>query len=490
MSSPDTMRPKSLKETQREGNENIPAVEGLVFKDNALPLNPAQYHVYQRAENIPRDIQDLLHPVVLTDAKDDTAAMKMKAVRSSVRGSFVERQFSFEGRHYDFLCWKGTGTGAAFRYTQKHAQTRNASVVMLNNPVARETPYPVFKANIPGQTMVRFACGSYFQNLKEEVDQFEKLRALTGGALRTPPVLATYVFSREFAAQQGLPLPSDENPFVGESPKQYAGRIGTDFEFEPGHGLGYQSHFLGENIRAIENPFRVDDIEQSLKIADIGEKEKQLRTILDASKAILERKFGLPMNHAGYLEKFSELLAEQTAVLLEYGITHGSMYDHKQDITLAAEIADLDAAYHLDNDYIARVGIAKHPWVKSLPLGDQEKTLWDSEEGLRFQQILRIAAHLQPILRAVRELEPDTSMTDAELANNFVRQLTSSPRWIKTNDQFVSFLAKEETREAKYRYFSHEGLLREGTEGTTEQNFSGQELYLQAVIEAMKNSSI
>lgn len=471
-------------EEQQKEREAIPAVEGLVFKDNARPLSSSQYHVYQQAENVPQEIQGLLRPMVLTK-KEGNDVIPVKAIRSSARGSFVEHGFSLEGTAYNFLCWKGTGAGEVFRYMQEHGEDRGVSSMMLDNPTVTETPYPIFTAEFGGQTMTRFTCGSYFQNLKQEADQYRKMHTLTNGALRTPPVLATYVFSREFAEQYGLPLPNVENPFVGESPTQYASRIGRDFGFEPGHGLGYQSHFLGENIRAIRNPFRVDDIEQSLKIADEAKRVNQLRAILDTSRNILGREFGIALDYKEYLVRFSELLADQATVLLDSHITHGSMYDHKQDITLAAEIADLDAIYHLDNEYMDRVAPRKHAWVESLPAEDRKGTLRYAEEGLRFQQILKVGSHLQPILRAVKELDRNVSMSDDELADLFVRQLTSSPRWERIKNEFTSFLAQEETREQKWRYFSHEGLVREGAEGTTERNFSGQELYLQKIADAM-----
>jgi hypothetical protein len=160
---------------------------------------------------------------------------------------------------------------------------------------------------------------------------------------------------------------------------------------------------LGQSIRGLRSIFRVDDVERAL-IDDVP--VEILRTMLEDGA----RGLGMDFSEFGsadvkrYLERFSEELGRQSAVLAELAVWHGAFHEHKQDITLAAEVCDLD-----------------------LMVFAKEKRLTEIGEPLRTlltRQFFLLATHVLPLTEAARHLAVECDAGD--LLERLVRTFAAS----------------------------------------------------------------
>lgn len=448
----------------KTSGELVPSIENLVFEDNVQLLSPSDYVTYQRADGIPEDISGLIRPAV-TSKEETTNTINLKATIAMGRGGFVEKSFTFQGKPYYFLQWKGRGKGNQYDFHKKNRERSGVQLDEIETLAPEGNPFPLFRAQAKGLDTTRFAGGSNFRNLRREAVSSERIQALTGNELRTPPVLATFAFSRQYATEHGLPLPSENGPFSGENTQAYRDRN----HIETAGSFGsekYDSIILGENIRAFKNPWRVDDIEKTLANPDTEQRQQHLRVIFDTSKRVFEQEFQTKFNELGVLKKMTELLAQQTVVLLENNINQGYMAHHKQDISMAGEICDLDGARLLNTEYFDE-DLKNLPerfgWIlkdDTLTTNAIKREVWKAEEEAElFAQVLKIGAHLKPILAAVKELDPSAKVTEDELAAYFVQLIKQQPQWQQgLAARFDRVLQRDKEQPVMFQYLSKAGM--------------------------------
>lgn len=330
--------------------------------------------------------------------------------------------------HYRFLQWKGVG------------RSRHGDALWLNdrwnvwgNGLASPLPFrfdvqggaserfPIFSAKLrPGAgksqlLYTRIFGGAFHDDILREQRHTERLLALSSGRFRTPLPVAFIKFPRITARTLGLPLPDNDDPECcsGERMNEYIWRCRRDgFLARGGDVLStmpgeYWSGVLGQNMRLFRNVWRFEDLEFALfHPRDIP----ICRRIIDQSITWLAQEFESIRSYPDFCDMLAKLLGEQAAVLLEQRVVHGALHQHKQDVTLAGEVADFDSGSFLADYSTSR-----------------ERT--DLTHRM-YRQIFLLANHLQTLSAAGEAISESVPLE--ELIDIFVESLRaalSSSAW-------------------------------------------------------------
>lgn len=378
MTSPETNQPKKDLKESVEQQENP--------KNNlAICEYPGNLLLTEDAEGIPAELLPLLQ------------SEKVKSTIDMGKAAFVESPLDIKGKKYQFIQAKGVGKNPINEAMPTKAEEAG---LFFEQPLAGEPELmPLFVLEDGDHYMARFQGGAFYEDLLEEAEQSKKIEALTDGQLRTPEILATVKFSKDFCEANNLPLPKNDDagssagqtleqylePFRTEIPDDLYEKITAAPEFNK---TEYSSVILGENIRAFRNVWRISEIERIMADKSFEEtRQEQLQKIFQKSALILGQEVGTTLDDRQFLEKFTGLLAEQAALLVEKNIQHGGLEQHLQNITLAAEICDFDQTYEVNEDYFANPG--KQPsWMKELSAIINRETIPDAAEQAKI-----LAAH-------------------------------------------------------------------------------------------------
>ena len=389
----------------REKIELSPA-EGLVFEDTGflIPDNG-----FSQTNEVPQISRTYLRPMFVGEQGKNMAGdmnMSAIAVKSTVamgKAACIEHQTRIGNTDYNFVQWKGVGENRVNEQGQKKIEAKGGTMLF---PLGKENAMPLFVAEVDEKLLVRFMGAAYHEDLLLEEKQ-SKLMEQYG--LRMPKILTTIKFSRQFCIDNNLPIPDNDDPedIAGQNPVQHIEankeRINDPELYKKMVGSyevqDYKSAILGQNVRAFRNVWRVSELEEAMKEKDQEKRIEKVSSILDASRLILAKEFGEDMSNENFLKTFSKLLGRQTAILLENRINQGAMNNHKQDITLAAEICDFDG-YQLNEDYLNDEK-NRPAWVGS---DEARKKEWTKEKELAlYRQILLVGSHIKPVIEALRQ---------------------------------------------------------------------------------------
>lgn len=414
---------KGMEDEVVERRERIPAREGFVLKENFRRLQPGDFTSSTVDASVPAE---LLTPVVSEASSDLNTVEKgqpleMKEISTMGKSAFIERPTVIDGIHYNFLQWKGVGRNAVNRGMPENPEIGDGN---MSYPVGEKHQFPLFSLQVKGKNMLRFQGGEKYRWLMYEAEQSKRF-APTG--LRMPKIITTMKFSPEYCQANDLPIPENDNPddLGGQGMQEYVlahqeqidpKLLPTLLETEGLRNIKTPGTILGESIRAFRNVWRVADVEKILLTPVSAERDERLKLILDSSKQILSDEVGHELSAKEFLEIYSELLGNQAATLINHRINQGAMKNHKQDVTLAAELCDYVGAYTLDDPYVANLTPA---WVQDAST-EQE---WKEELESRVdRQIFLLAAHLQPVIEATAHVEGGEVETTA-VVDRFVHAL-------------------------------------------------------------------
>lgn len=395
-------------------NSLLENTNNITNERDALPLHPGAVFGTE-ARLVPLNGNNVLGALCVNTSENEGLPLNIKATRSMGRAGFIENKIHLTDGNF-YLQWKGVDSPANTEI-QENASEKEGRVDYLVGDKKSFSPLMLLTF-MGGKQSVRFRGTSFYRNLLKEAENTKKFEKF---GLRMPRVLKTIKYSRDFCEKNNFPIPTndDENDLSGETLGNYLDRQNIELDENTKNNL-LSSHeakkhnsgfLLGQNIRAIRNVWRVDDVEGLMSDGSA------LELVIDSSKKVLSEEFGQELNDKEYLEKFSNILGEQCAIMLKNRIVQGAMKDHKQDITLAGEICDFDGAYQIDERF-ADVN-ATPEWAKNSP----EEWNNDLEQNL-YRQILLIASHLKPVTEAVAKLgRGDFS---EESINQFIDGLTSN----------------------------------------------------------------
>ncbi|MBI2473775.1 hypothetical protein HYV70_04455 [Candidatus Uhrbacteria bacterium] len=388
----------NILERRIETKELIPEFPGLVIKEQGfLGAGPTEF----------------CKPLFRVSPQDASSEypqkrLEIKETPSMGKAAFIEQTSHIDGIDYHFLQWKGIGSNANNEQMQQKAEQAGGSWAY---PLGKRGVAPLFFLEVKGKQLLRFRGAAFYGDLLLEARQTQRFASYH---LRMPKIVETIKFDREFAQTNNLPVPESDNPqdTRGEGLldfiERHKGQIDPIFfkkllnaqEFKD----GYESAILGENIRAFRNIWRVDDVEKVLKESESSERTDKLRLIIESSRQILSQERKQELTAEEFLSEYARLLGQQAGIFIENRLNQGALLNHKQDITLAAEICDFDGAYIFNDEYLSN---PEHlpSWVKD----DETKKEWIEEQQLRIdRQVLFIAAHYQPVFDAISTIEGRT----------------------------------------------------------------------------------
>jgi len=408
-----------------------PESEGLVFIESARFVGGDSFIHPDNDLDIPKE---LMRPLVIEDTNelsgDDEGRVEVKSTLAMGRAAYIEHPTTIGDIDYNFVQWKGVGANAVNKLGLEKIDSKGGTTTF---PLGESGVMPMFVVDVDGKTLIRFMGASYCENLLLEEQQSCNIEQY---GLRMPRIITTMKFSRQFCIDNNLPVPTSDEPndFSGQSPVEYIesnkDRINDtelyDKLINAYEAKAYESAVIGQNIRAFRNIWRVIVLEEILEIEDEQKKQEQLAVVLDMSSEIFSREFGEEVDYKRFVEIFSGLMGDQVAILLNNKINQGAMNNHKQDITLAAEVCDFDGAHRLTDEYLDDP--ANHePWVKD----EATKQEWISQKKLElYRQILLVGSHLKPVLEAMEQIGTDTAMEAVvdEFVNVIVNNLNNDTR--------------------------------------------------------------
>ena len=403
-------------------------IDGLVFEDRGF-LTPDTG--FTHTGDVPQIPRTYLRPMFIGEhgknisGDVDMSAIAVKSTVAMGKAACVEQPIRIGSIDYNFVLWKGVGENRVNEQGQKKIEAKGGTILF---PLGKESAMPLFVAEVDEKLLVRFMGAAYYEDLILEERQ-SKLMEEYG--LRMPKILTTIKFSRQFCIDNNLPIPANDDPedITGQNPVEHIEankeRIGDPELYkkmsDSYEARDYKSAILGQNVRAFRNVWRVSELEEAMKEKDQEKKKRAVSSILDTSRLILAKEFGEDMSDENFLKTFSKLLGRQVAILLENRINQGAMNNHKQDITLAAEVCDFDGSYQMNEDYLNDE--KNQPvWVG----GDEtRKKEWVKEkERALYRQILLVGAHIKPVVEATGQVGNEAS--EEIVANDFVDSMVTN----------------------------------------------------------------
>lgn len=433
---------ESGREEEPATPELVPAREGFVEKETGYRLKAGSF-------TADSPLLEGLTPIVTAaeGGADLTDGLEIKEAPSMGKAAFVERETVLDGVKYNFIQWKGVGRNHINRGLPETIRQVGGQ---LSYPLGEGQAVPLFFLRAKGRVMLRFQGGAFYEDLLTEAQQARKFE---GYGLRMPKIVETMKFSQEFCRDNDLPLPANDEPgdFRGQGLADYLeahagqidGRLLEEMREAGEFHTGYGSAVLGENVRAFRNIWRVDDVEKAMATEDAAERRQRLGVILETSRRVLSKELGRELDDAAFIEAYVKLLGRQAATLVDNRLNQGAFVDHKQDVTLAAEICDFDGAHQLDEEFFR----ANRPaWVKDAA-GMEE---WRAgQESLVDRQVMLLAAHFKPVVDAAAALgggradyaRPVESYVDAFVAGLSAEQRTRLKGILETGGDLGSVAA-------------------------------------------------
>jgi hypothetical protein len=258
---------------------------------------------------------------------------------------------------------------------------------------------------------VRFLGGAFYGDLVDEETTSRKVNEITGGRLRQPWITRTWVLDEDFCRENSLPGEGEtfseyfckhRGEVIGLLKEQGVGKPEELFE-DMVKEIGDERPQLGMNKRLFRNVFRVSEVEM-LSRTEAQNAREAGRSLIETSKAILEKELEKKLDYEGFVFEYSKLLGEQAAILVNNKIIHNDLKLHKQNVTLAAEICDFDCAYVAGD-------LDGYPEENAKPEGFETEDAWRRyQEKLIFEQILILGgAYIRPIARLFNSIEVEIS---------------------------------------------------------------------------------
>ncbi len=388
--------------------------------------------------------------------------LEIKETFSMGKAAFVERSLSIDDIDYHFVQWKGIGSN---RINEDMQATAEQAGGLFTYPLEEKGVAPLFFVEVKGKQILRFRGAAFYGDLLLEAQQAQRFASYH---LRMPKIVETIKFDREFVQTNNLPVPEsdDSRDAKGEGLREFIERYKDQIDpvlFEKMLNAqefkdGYESAILGENVRAFRNIWRVDDVEKILKEPESPERTDKLQLIIESSKQILSQELGRELTTEEFLLEYATLLGQQAGILIENRLNQGALLNHKQDITLAAEMCDFDGAYELNDEYLSN---PEHVpgWVKD----EHTRKEWITQKYLELdRQVLLIAAHYKPLIEAASSMEGkifDIEDVTKKYVEGFIQQLSDEQK-----KKLKQTLLSDE--------FSHIETIAGGDQMTKE-NFSG-----------------
>lgn len=391
------------------------SIEGMVFEDRGFLSPDNQFQVVSAEASEVPDV--LLRPMFVGEqgkqvtGDEEEAALDVKSTIAMGKAACIERPTTIDGVDYQFLQWKGVGMNQTSDLIENRATQYGGSV---DFPLGKTGPSPLFVMQAGDHVLVRFMGAAYLEDLQLEA---EKSKVMESYGLRMPKILGTFKFSKEFAEANNLPVPANDDPEDpnGQSLRQYIldheQEIDPDLfqrmigSFEAGD---YQSAVLGQNVRAFRNVWRVSEMEEALSEPDETKRKESIAAMMETSKLVFAKEFHREFTDQEFVETFTRLLGAQAGTLLENRLVQGAMFDHKQDITLAAEMCDFDGSFQINETYLQDKN-NQPSWVTD----ESTRKEWEQGQELKLnRQIFLIGSHLKPLIEAVKQQGTNIQETD------------------------------------------------------------------------------
>lgn len=400
---------------QNKYKELIPSFEDLVFKDHGNLLSPGKdFETLEKQPKFGRPIFAGDRALEL-DANVKGKPAEIKSLPAMGKACFIE---AGDGT---FLQWKGIGRNKASEKMFR-PEVFSKDDYGIKYPLGEKGPFPLFYVEAGGVKLLRFEGTAFYQDLLAETKMTNMANKL---GIRTPEIIATIKFSRDFCRKNNLPIPANDDPIsfegqgLAEFIDQHKDKIDPDlykrmlssYEIKD---PDYKSAILGQNIRKMKNVWRFDDIVRALEEKDPEKRIKKTEFIIATSKKILEKEFGQKFTEKQFLSKVAELLGKNMGIMLRERVIQGGSIDtHKQDITLAGEICDWDGAYLLSDNFLKAHPETFSDWVykdnkgnprDSAKVEELKKAWMEEKKVILVRQIFLIANHLKASLDAYKIL--------------------------------------------------------------------------------------
>jgi hypothetical protein len=399
--------------------------------------------------------------------------IEVKSTIAMGKSAFIEQPITIDNVGYYFVQWKGVGKNSANEKAIEKAEAKEGKIIF---PLGQDNSMPFFILEIKGKTLVRFMGGAYYEDLLLES---ENSKIMEQYGLRIPKIISTIKFSIDFCSKNNLPIPKDNDPnsyagvslheFIAENkdkiePELYK-RIMSSYEVGD-----YESAILGQNVRAFRNVWRISEIEKVMEETDESTKKEKIYAIFKTSREVFEKEFGNEMDENQFIEMFVSLLGKQVAILLKNNLIHGAMKNHKQDITLAAEICDFDGAYQLSEEYFANE-MNKPEWVVNEPTMQE----WQQEKQQElYRQILLVGSHIKPIVDAAGQI--DIPQDIDKIVNIFVTEILKGLS-TESIQSLIEFIGKSE------QYQTVNNIA--GDDQMTQSNFNDYQKFFDLIVEKL-----
>ncbi len=427
----ETQEKVRVKRNYKRKKIEVLEVKNFVTKEKGILLKEKAFSTDLKIQDMPK----IFMRAIVTErankkifSKFGKTIIDVKQTETMGKGVFMEYPISVDGIEYNFLQAKGC--------------LRNyVSDIMIDKstlkkifPLGKKGIAPFFVMKNKPWDLVRFLGAAKLEDLLVE-EKMHKIVSKT--RIRVPSVLITFKFTKEFCKENNLPLPENDNPndIKGETIESYIKRhkeqinpveykrIKNICAVSP-DSTEYKSVVLGENIRLFRNVFRVKEVENALKEPNKKEKHKKFLVILNTSKKVFSKEFGQEVDNNELIKKFSFLMGQNVAHMINNKIVQGAMFEHKQDITLAAEVCDWDKSFQLTKEYLNDSrNFPKPPrdWIKDR----KDKKEWQKKQHMRmYRQIFLMASNIKPVLEMTRQI--GTIEIEEISFTNFIKGITQN----------------------------------------------------------------
>lgn len=425
------------------------------------------------------DQSEILKPIILRDVKNNQNWIRVMATKEMWKACFIEHSLQIDNQWYNFLQWKWVWINSLIEKMKELFKNWKAEGYFINDDPKLLFPFMIFKQN--GSYHPRYYGTAYYDDILLEEQNSQKIIDVTKWKIRTPKVLKSFKFSKEFAKQNNIPEPisddSNDLKWVSlkanieamkdsiieeivkswknqEEAQEVYNQIYNSYE-----AWDYSSSILGQNIRATKNIFRVSDLILALKNDNI----EDVKYILNVSQKILEKEFKQEfanwMTSEDFLWKYSHLLWQQIWLFIDNKIIHWQLKSHRQDISLAAEICDFDSSVFIENEkYLKRKFDDPNEWYNKLNDEKLKKRWFEQLKSYSnpkelYTQIIYIWSHIYPILKSFEKIEWKKFNVE-EFAEKYLEWFISSLS-LKSVTDFKNFLLLDSKKELDPRYDSN-----------------------------------
>lgn len=262
----------------------------------------------------------------------------------------LPQPITVDGKTYGYMVWKGIiGSREAPNFVRS---VEGESKVYF--PFGEERAFPFMIIDRGESMLLRFAGAEYYADLLSESRGSKIAESLK---VRSPKLVMMAKFTKEFCQKHDLPVPTSDEPADAGSEDLSEFAAARVEEGVPAETIQKASELLkesspkesalGESARLIRNPYRVEDLVQTMNIPDEEVKQVKLQEIITVSVSVLKDEFPTVASEQDYLTQLSHLLGEQTAKLWNGECAHRGLKEHTQNISLAAELCDWDTAVRM-----------------------------------------------------------------------------------------------------------------------------------------------